>query len=291
MLAKSVKDNAKHCKLVLCLVEEDIHPDAKKFEGFDHVVLAKDLGVPNFYKFVAKYNLYEAACALKPYLLQYAFEYYGKEEKFLYLDSDLCVYGSLDHLEALLEDHSILLTPHRLEPQEILNSIDEEIVNLKDGVYQAGFFGVRRTAESAKFLAWWADRNKDYSYADPNEGLFLDQKWLDLVPCFFDGVHVIQDPAYNMASWNLSQRKLTLSDKNQYLVNGKPLVFFHYSGMGKWLDNSMRLHVPDQSNAIYRMVNDYVLAYTKMGYHKYIDIPWSYENFDYERHLMKQWLR
>ncbi|MFC5468847.1 hypothetical protein ACFPPD_08935 [Cohnella suwonensis] len=290
VLAKSVKENAKHCKFVLCLVEEEIHPDTKKIDFFDHVVLAKDIGVPNFYKFVSKYNLYEAACALKPYLLQYAFNVYGKEEKFLYLDSDLCVYGSLDKLEVLLEKHSILLTPHRLEPQDILNSIDEEIVNLRDGVYQAGFFGVRKTTESERFLQWWADRNQDYSYNDPSEGLFLDQKWLDLVPCFFDGVHVIQDPEYNMASWNLSQRNLTLNDNNQYLVNARPLVFFHYSGMGKWLDNSIRLHVPDKSNAIYRMVSEYVLAYTRMGYHKYIHNPWSYENFDYEKYLMKKWM-
>ncbi len=288
VLAKSVKDYAKHCKFVLCLVEEEIHPDAKSFACFDHIVRAKDLAVPHFYKFASKYNLYEAACALKPHLMMHAMKYYRHETKYVYLDSDVCVYGPLDHLKTLLDKYSILLTPHRLEPQDVLNSIDEEIVNLKEGVYQAGFIGLRKSAQSERFLKWWAERNEEYCYADPYQGLFLDQKWLDLVPCFFDGVHVLQDPGYNMASWNLSQRKLSLSANQQYMVNGRPLVFFHYSGMGKWLDNSLRLHVPDRNDVIYKMIGDYVTAYKEMGYDKYIDIPWSYEKFDYEEHIMRQ---
>ncbi|CAM2879139.1 hypothetical protein PASE110613_05585 [Paenibacillus sediminis] len=290
-LAKSVKVHSNHCKFVLCLVEEEIHPDALNFPYFDHVVRAKDLNVPNFYKFVSKYNLYEAACALKPYLLLYAIEVFRSEKNYLYLDSDLYVYSPLDRLEEQLSKHSILLTPHRLEPQDILNSIDEEIVNLKDGVYQAGFLGLRKTEESIMFLKWWAERSYDFCYADPDEGLFLDQKWLDLVPCFFDGVHILQDPGYNMASWNLSQRKLTRNETNQYMVNGKPLVFFHFSGLGKWLDNSMRLHAPNKSDYIYTLVEDFITEYIRMGYYKYINIPWSYKNFDYEEYLMKQFMR
>jgi hypothetical protein len=111
-----------------------------------------------------------------------------------------------------------------------LNSIEEELVNLKDGAFQVGFLGLNKTAESRRFLTWWAARCRDYAIVDYKKGLFLDQKWLNLVPCFFKEVYILRDPGYHMASWNLSQRKLVRKGANQYYVNGRPLAFFQSRG-------------------------------------------------------------
>ena len=58
--------------------------------------------------------------------------------------------------------------------------------------------------------------------------MFTDQRWVDFVPSFFEH-HILKDPTYNVAYWNLHARTLTW-DGRRYLVDGAPLRFFHFSG-------------------------------------------------------------
>ena len=60
-------------------------------------------------------------------------------------------------------------------------------------------------------------------------GIFVDQRWVDLVPGMFQGVQIVRDPGYNVAYWNLSHRKVTGTEPD-YQVSGAPLCFFHFSG-------------------------------------------------------------
>ena len=54
------------------------------------------------------------------------------------------------------------------------------------------------------------------------EGLFVDQKWIDLVPGFYPDVGIIHHPGYNVAYWNLHCRRVEIGD--QIRVNGEPLA-------------------------------------------------------------------
>ena len=62
--------------------------------------------------------------------------------------------------------------------------------------------------------------------------MFTDQKWCDLVPAYFDNVKIVRDPGYNVASWNISQRKIEFDDLGNILVNGSKLKFFHFTKLG-----------------------------------------------------------
>ena len=69
-----------------------------------------------------------------------------------------------------------------------------------------------------------------FGFHDLRSGLFVDQKWVDLAPCFFDEIHILRHAGCNVAYWNLRERFLSDAD-NRVVVNGDtPLVFFHYSG-------------------------------------------------------------
>ncbi len=288
LLGKSLKEHVTGCKFVLCLVENDIHPDAASFAEMDDVVLVKDLRVPGFEQLIAEKDIYQFTALLKPYLMLHLFDRYPEENKFVFMDADTRVYGSFEQLEELLERYSIVLTPHRLEPQNHLNSVEEELVNLKDGAFQVGFLGLSHTAESRRFLQWWAARCLHYAVVDYGRGLFGDQKWLNLVPCFFKGVYILRDPGYHMASWNLSQRNLECGKNNQYTVNGRPFVFFHFSGIGKWLDKSIRLHA-DKNDNVKNLVNQYIYDLHEMGHSQFMKIPWDFEKImRYEERQQQQ---
>ena len=60
------------------------------------------------------------------------------------------------------------------------------------------------------------------------QGLFVDQRWIDFVPAYFDHT-VLLDEGYNVAYWNLFEREFKRG-ADGYEVNGRPLRFYHYSG-------------------------------------------------------------
>jgi len=59
-------------------------------------------------------------------------------------------------------------------------------------------------------------------------GLFVDQKWVDFVPCYWEH-HVLRDRGCNVAYWNLPTRRVG-GGPGAWTVDGTPLRFFHYSG-------------------------------------------------------------
>jgi hypothetical protein len=65
---------------------------------------------------------------------------------------------------------------------------------------------------------------------EPDRGIFVDQKFMDLVPGFADGARILRNTAYNAAYWNLHQRTLG-GAPGQWLMDGAPLRFFHFSGI------------------------------------------------------------
>ena len=201
-------------------------------EPFDRVVYASELGIPNFQSWLFKHDIVEVCTAVKgPFLLQ-ACE--SGADAVVYLDPDTALLGSLAPLEAWLETDDILLTPHLLDPNdEPLAIEDNDVATLRTGIFNLGFVAIRTTGEGARFAKWWNDRLLTHCYDDIPRGLFVDQRWCDHVPALFDKVKVVRDPGYNVASWNLSRRKLSVGKDGQILVNGQPLRFWHFTKLGE----------------------------------------------------------
>jgi hypothetical protein len=58
----------------------------------------------------------------------------------------------------------------------------------------------------------------------------VDQKWINLVPCYFDSVCILKHLGCNVAYWNLHERPLSIFHEI-FFVGSKPLIFFHFSGI------------------------------------------------------------
>jgi len=232
VLAGSVKKF--HPDAEFLLVLSDRVPDWFDIENepFDSVLTADQLGIPDFRPWAFKHAVVELCTAVKGFSVQHLFRD-RKAEHVFYLDPDIVLFSPLDSLLKRFEDEatSILLTPHQTSPEKDRRAImDNEICSLKHGVFNLGFLGVKNSPEGLSFTDWWAERLRDFCFDDIAGGLFTDQRWVDLAPCFFDEVCVVRESNYNVATWNLTHRKATGSLEEGVLINGKPLCFYHFSG-------------------------------------------------------------
>lgn len=173
-----------------------------------------------------QYSALEMTCALKPFFALFLFESIPGLEHLIYIDADILVYGAFD----VNNEASIVLSPHRINTIGFLpepNPLSDLSLN-RFGVFNAGYFEVRNDKEGQRFLTWWKGLMFNMGYTKPDEHLYADQIWLNCVPAFFDRVYINKHPGYNLAYWNLIERKLT-DEKGKRCVNGEPLIFFHYS--------------------------------------------------------------
>jgi hypothetical protein len=115
---------------------------------------------------------------------------------------------------------------------------------------------VRTTGEGARFADWWARRLTAHCFDDIPQGLFTDQRWCDHVPAFFERVHILRDPGFNVASWNLSQRKVSVGRDGVIRVNGAPLRFWHFTKLGP-TGEAMTRRYAGANHAVYEIWNWY----------------------------------
>lgn len=195
-------------------------------EKFTTVYL-KDLKIPKLSEMIERYGVAEFCTAVKPYLLEYLFEK-QKLERVCYFDPDIYFYGPIDKIWNELEKSAIILTPHILGPLDEAHRPNEFTV-FQAGIFNLGFLGLARGKESTHLLPWWQERLVKYAHNAPEKNEHYDQKWMDLIPGFYDKVAIDRSPGYNVAYWDFSNRKITL-EHERYFANGQPLIFFHFSG-------------------------------------------------------------
>lgn len=213
-------------------------------EPFDELVYADQLGIPEFSSWLFKHDIIEVCTAVKgPYLHQACA---SGADAVVYLDPDTCLFENLNPMLALLEDWDVVLTPHLTEPETELGGImDNEISALRSGIYNLGFVAIRTRGEGARFAQWWNERLLSFCYDDIPEGLFVDQRWCDHVPALFDKVKVLRDPGYNVASWNVSKRRVTIGRDGVVRSNGVPLRFWHFTKLGAIGDAMTKRYAKD----------------------------------------------
>jgi hypothetical protein len=216
---------------VALVVDAPAEGAAEALAPFDEVVFAQDLGVPDFYPFLFRHTLVEACTALKPRMLARLLE--GGAGAAIYLDPDIAVFHPLAAVLRALTSASIVLTPHQHEPNADEHAYhDAERTALLYGVFNLGFAAVRADVTGRAFAAWWQARCEADCRDAPQEGLFTDQRYCDLVPALFPSVAVLRDPGCNVASWNLSRRLPIVTPEGGVSVDGSPLAFYHFTKIG-----------------------------------------------------------
>jgi hypothetical protein len=222
-----------------------------------------------------RHSIVEASTAVKPRFMQHLIERHADESKFVYLDPDVLVYSDLVELEALLDHESIVLSPHLLRP----GNIDMEISSLAHGSYNLGFLAVSRSPNAIDFVSWWAERLFLFCYDDKSRGIFTDQKWIDLVPSFFDA-HILKHHGYDFATWSLLGSDMRQVD-GRYMVNGDPLRFIHFSGLDSGtIDKAIGWWLTDQNKDTFvALYQEYKQILMRHGQEALGNLPWSYAEY------------
>jgi hypothetical protein len=181
------------------------------------------------------------AASMKPNLLQALLA--RGHETVLFLDADGRVYSDLAPLAELARDHSLLLSPHSLDPYPLWTVGGPEQIFMRVGVMNAGLIGVGGGA--GPFLEWWAQRTARRCIFDEARALFLEQTWLTLAGALFDH-HVLRDRGCNVAGWNLHTRDVQW-DGDVPRIDGVPLRHFHFA-MSYDPENPQRLTASEHAS-------------------------------------------
>lgn len=242
VLFRTLKRRHPEWELVALIVDqppEGVELDLER-EDFDRVVWFENLQIPDAERWLFSHDVVEVSTAVKgPFVHQVCQA--GNVDAIIYLDPDIALLARLDPIVELLSVHGGVLTPHLLEPEEHLEAIlDNELATLRTGIFNLGFLAIRTDGEGARFARWWNDRLLAFCHDDIQRGLFVDQRWCDHVPAFFETFKVLRDPGYNVASWNLSHRKIGIDWEGRITVNGHPLRFWHFTKLGPVGDSMTR---------------------------------------------------
>jgi glycosyltransferase involved in cell wall biosynthesis len=252
--------------LVIDDVEKQVDPSTEPFEVVHPDDL--DLSTRQFHLMATIYDVMELSTAMKPWLMDYLLAQTG--DPVAYLDPDMELFAPIDDVGGLADEHGIVLTPHLTEPLPRDGLFPDETYILRAGVFNLGFIAL--STDSLPFRQWWKKRLDRDCRISQAEGLFVDQRWIDLVPGLFDHA-IIRDPGFNVAYWNLSTRKVTRAGSG-FMVDDRPLRLFHFSGfspldphlLSRHLANGRaRVHLADQP-ALARICSRYAKSLLDAGY-------------------------
>lgn len=249
-------------------------------EPLDAITPADSLGIPDWQGWAFCHAITELATAIKPWMLEHLLALSGDGGKVIYLDPDTVVFSPLDDIIQALDDSSIVLTPHQTKPESSLAAvIDNEICSLKHGIYNLGFIAVSNTPTGRAFARWWAERTYYFCRDDIPNGLFTDQRWIDLVPAFFPDVAIMRSGRHNLATWNITTRDLSLDADGNYCVDGEPLGFYHFTGFDSGAHRIMAAKNGGNNPALQRLVSWYSDQIAPLASDPLTRHRWAYGTF------------
>lgn len=193
-----------------------------------------DSWIPNWRNMAFKYNVIEFATSIKPFCFKKLFN--QGYDKVIYLDPDIYVTDNLAPIYDSLEKQSMVITPHYNHIETTYTGAVTEEELLFVGIYNLGFAAIKNNHIGQQIVEWWQNRLFDKCYADKEDALHVDQKWIDFLPGFFpNDILISHHPGINIAIWNLHERELKIQD-GKYVIEDLrtkelfPLLFFHFSG-------------------------------------------------------------
>jgi hypothetical protein len=243
------------------------------------VIDAREMGAP-YGAMSVYYDALELNTAMKPYVFRHVLTQPGVASA-TYLDPDILVFRPLDAVRAGLAEAQLALTPHLTKPL-LGSAMPNDHAILKSGSFNLGFCAARAEPKVVDLMAWWADRCEFDCRVDLKNGLFTDQRWMDLSPGFVDSLAVLRTPTLNLAYWNLEGHALGKT-ADGWTVDGERLAFFHFSGFDPSRPDVLSKHQDrvrvTPGSPLAGLLADYAAAMNRNGHETSRAIPYAHLAF------------
>jgi hypothetical protein len=174
---------------------------------------------------------------LSPFLPHYLFAHTAAE-RVTYIDGDLYFFTSPRPILDSLGDASVAITPHRFS-FEYRN-------HFKFGVFNVAWITYRRCPEGLECLEAYKADCMAWCYDRVEEGRFGDQKYLDAWPGRYPALKIIEQKGFNLAIWNVDGYMIRMKN-NIVMVDGDPLVFYHFASTQVLPDGAVKVPVSPRS--------------------------------------------
>lgn len=294
--AASLLDSVKqyHPEFEVCIgltdyLLEDTIAENKLMNKYPLIQL-HELKAKEFEVIIEKYSPMELANSAK---ILFAEHLLSKEDidQVIFCDSDMLFFGRLP--ENVINENEIIYTPHFCSPPPI-EMKRQELEVLNAGLFNGGFFKLRKSPETDRFIKWFRERCVLNCVSDRCNGYYYDQLWLNLVPLYFKNAHIERNLGMNVAYWNLHERKISEHTEGVFQVNeASPLSFFHFSGwdynnplgISKWALFNLEMR-PDVKPLLIK----YYQALKNNEYERYITLPNYYtaKNHSQKKSILKK---
>lgn len=139
-----------------------------------------------------------------------------------YLDADLFFFANPTPLFTEIGTGSIGLVRQDMADQD-------PVAIAQYGIYNVSWVTFRRDATGLACLHWWHERCIEWCFLRSEDGKFGEQKYLDDWPTRFAGVVVLTHKGANLAPWNVSNHSVTDGAGKGIMVDGQPLIYYHFS--------------------------------------------------------------
>jgi hypothetical protein len=182
-------------------------------------------------KIQRKRQIHEYCWTLKSSLLTYLMKNNYNLDSLLYVDADLYFFKDVRNIYKEWGDHSVFLTKLRLSPKW----------EQRLGRYSAGLVGFKRDTTGMKCLQSWRQNCLKWCYDRWGNGLWGDQKYLDLWPQTFSNVKISENKGINAGPWNLRKGDEVHGEGNVIYFENMELVCYHCSGFEIMDENEFEL--------------------------------------------------
>ena len=286
LMASVGRQHPESLRYIIVCGKPESRPDLKLDA---EIIYSNQVGIPDVESMTFVYDVMEYSTAVKPYAFLHFFERY-KDAHVLYTDPDLYLLKPLDHVfGALAAGAGLVLTPHMMRPLQD-GKEPSDLTIMKSGVYNLGFLGARGEDEALMFIRWWADRCRRDAIVDIPDNKFTDQRWVDLAPAFVGSAHILRHPGYNIAYWNLANRRIE-NQRGRYTSNGEDIHFLHFSGVvpsnnGILSKHQNRFELSDLP-AFAELLNIYLAEMLSLDWRKTSKIKYEFNFFDDGRPIPK----
>ena len=228
------------------------------------VLFLDDLSLKNIDFLIKSSTAFEFSNILKPSLIKHLF---NNHEKVIYFDSDVFIHDKIECIFSELNDNPVCFTRHLKRPLPFDSHKPTDLDYNLFGWINGGFWALRKSPISLLVLDFLEERIHKFGLFDVENGMFVDQKFLDAAfILFYPDIHIIDNERLNLGYWNIHEG--TIENRNEtFFFNGKRVIFFHMScfdfksksfrkTLTRWTENPNHKAITALFNYYYNLFNN-----------------------------------